>query len=161
MKIRFIADLHIGHKKMLNNPFRGNCPDLDSYHDWLVNQWNIEASKNDLTWVLGDVSFSKKHNDVLKRMIGSKNLILGNHDQFDLDEYRKYFNKVHGFVKKYNLWLSHAPIKDSSLRGRANVHGHTHSSEMVNGSHICVTVEALNGKPITLKEILEKNLSTR
>jgi len=154
MNIRFISDLHFGHKKIreYSQGFRGE--DNIEHNEWLVQQWNSVVSKQDVTWVLGDVAFNKHALNNMSRLNGIKHLILGNHDKYPIAEYQKFFNKIHGFMRFKGFWLSHAPIRD--LRGRYNIHGHTHGSKLVDGNYVCVCVEALNGMPVTLEEIQEE-----
>lgn len=163
-KIFFISDLHLGHKRILEfSPERGGT-DVISHSEWLVQQWNSVVTKNDLVWVLGDVCFDKTHLKYLKRMKGTKHLILGNHDQFPLDTYLQYFNKIHGLMKYKGHWLSHAPVHEGSLRNLCNIHGHVHANSVqyYNYLHntledeyryINVCVEANNGVPQTLEDL--------
>ncbi len=153
--VRFISDLHFDHKNIPKYSGDLRHGDTVEEHDqWVIDQWNSVVTKQDVTWVLGDVSFSRAGIEKVKRLNGVKHLILGNHDTYPLKEYLKYFNKVHGFQKYKGFWLSHAPIKE--LRGIPNIHGHTHSDVVIDGRHICVSVEALQGRPISLEEITSK-----
>ena len=158
--VRFIADLHLGHNTIHEKAgmWRNNCKDSDEHDEWIINQWNSVVKKQDLTWVLGDVAFKKSHLEKLKKMNGVKHLILGNHDEYSLDLYSKYFNKIHGFMKYKGFWLSHAPILYT--RKIWNIHGHTHGAACIDGcsstKHFCVSIEALNGVPITLDRIKER-----
>ena len=155
MKIRFISDLHIDHKNITKySKERSHLTSLKEHNEWLVEQWNSVVGKRDLVWVLGDVTFSKEGFKLLKKMKGQKHLILGNHDKFALELYQQYFNKIHGFMKYKGFWLSHAPIRETQLRGLKNIHGHIHGNS-TNENYFNVSVEALNGKPITLEEIRE------
>lgn len=155
MSIFFIADLHLGHKNIVNytGEFRGQCKTPDEHDDWIVYQWNSVVRKTDLVWVLGDVAFTKEGLKNLKRMNGTKHLILGNHDLFPLRQYYEYFHKIHGFMKYKGYWLSHAPINTGSLRGLKNIHGHLHTGKIDDSNYICVSVEHLNGMPLALYEI--------
>jgi calcineurin-like phosphoesterase family protein len=90
---------------------------------------------------------------LLKKLKGTKHLILGNHDEFTLETYKPYFNKIHGFVRYKGMWLSHAPIHPQELRGKVNVHGHNHKNVIPDERYICVSVEQVNGKPKSLDEI--------
>jgi len=149
--VYFISDLHFGHRKI--GGLRGDHKDSEAHDNWLISSINSVVGKRDLLWVLGDVAFGKEHLHKVKLLNGVKHLILGNHDTYTLDLYKPYFNKIHGFLKYKGFWLSHAPIKDDSLRGRYNIHGHTHSYDLINDKHLCVCVEALNGLPISLKQL--------
>lgn len=152
-KVFFISDLHLGHKKMVapdHTDKRSGSLDVDGHDDWIVEQWNKVVTKNDLVWVLGDVCFDKKKMKLLKKMKGTKHLILGNHDEYALDEYLEYFNKIHGFIKyKGCAWLSHVPINPQQLRGKWNIHGHTHNWVSPDLRFINVAVEQLKGIPIS------------
>lgn len=163
-KVNFISDLHLGHKKILEfSPHRGGT-DMQSHAEWLVEQWNSVVSKKDLTWVLGDVCFDKAFLPYLKKMNGSKHLVLGNHDEFSIEHYSKYFNKIYGLKKKSGFWLSHAPIHPNHLRGLPNIHGHLHDYTVKTTPKFCrgtvddtryvnVCVEKLDGKPIDFEVI--------
>lgn len=157
-KVFVIADLHLGHKSILtfSGEYRGGgkLQTIDEHDQWIVSQWNSVVTKRDLVWVLGDVCFEKTKLPLLKKMNGNKHLILGNHDEFSIQEYQKYFNKVHGFLKYKDVWLSHAPICSNSLRGKLNIHGHTHNRTTGNPAHICVSVEQLNGIPAEINRLL-------
>lgn len=169
MKIRFISDLHLGHKNILKfSPSRGGV-DMKTHSEWLVEQWNSVVAKNDLVWVLGDLAFDKAHLPYLKKMKGNKHLILGNHDTFSMEIYAPYFNKIMGLNKYKGFWLSHAPMHPGHLRGLPNIHGHLHNHDVMapgplatgnlnsvskkDNRYINVSVERLDGKPISLEDI--------
>ncbi len=169
--VRFIGDLHLGHKAIANfsGPQRGGITNVEEHDAWIVQQWNSVCSKNDLVWVLGDVCMDKTKLHLLKKMKGNKHLILGNHDEFTLDTYAPYFNKIHGFVRYKGMWLSHPPVHPQELRGKVNVHGHNHNKvvmqhneyplpgepdETPDPRYICVSVEQCNGQPVSLEAIL-------
>jgi calcineurin-like phosphoesterase family protein len=150
-KVHFISDLHLGHKSIVKfaSEHRNNVKTIDEHDDWIVSQWNSVVAKQDLVWILGDVCFDKEKLRLLKEMKGTKHLILGNHDEFKLDVYSEYFNKIHGFVKYKSVWLSHAPINPNQLRGKFNLHGHVHHNSLPDLRFINVSVEALNGVPVS------------
>jgi calcineurin-like phosphoesterase family protein len=150
-KVRFIADLHFGHKKCADQRHAASIKDHD---EWLIDRWNSVVTKRDLTFVLGDVTMDQKSLPLMKKLKGNKQLVMGNHDTFANSRYLLYFNKLHGLVKYKGFWLSHAPIKESSLRGHWNIHGHTHSECFFSPPYVCVSVEALRGRPISFEEIV-------
>ena len=162
MSIFFIADLHLGHNNICNyeGDNRGNPESIEQHDDWIIYQWNSIVRKQDLIWVLGDVAFNYEGLHKLKRMNGSKHLILGNHDVFPIKKYFEYFNKIHGFMKYKGMWLSHSPIHPVSLRDKINIHGHTHSHKIDDDRYFCVSVEQLNGLPIELDEVFLRNNNT-
>jgi len=161
----FISDLHLGHKNILKfSPQRGGT-DMQSHSEWIVNQWNSVVKPKDLVWVLGDICFDGDHLNYLKMMNGTKNLIMGNHDGFSVETYKLYFDRIDGLRKKYKMWLSHAPLHYDHLRGMPNIHGHLHDSvvmshapyeefeSLVDTRYLNVSVEQLNGIPISLEEV--------
>lgn len=134
--------------------------DVDSHDEWIVDRWNTVVTKHDLVWVLGDICFDKKKMKLFRKMRGTKHLILGNHDEFSINMYLQYFNKIHGFMKYKGTWLSHVPVNPGQLRKKWNIHGHTHSYQLPDLRYICVTVEALKGVPISW-EALEAMMDER
>ena len=155
--VRLIADLHFNHKNIAKweGASRGGVTSMDEHNEWLIRNWNKKIKKRDLTWVLGDVAFDHEGIEMMKRLNGVKHLVMGNHDTFAIKRYLEVFNKVSGLIKYKRFWLSHAPIREGSLRGIPNIHGHTHSTQLLDGQYICVSVEAVNGVPIELETIRE------
>lgn len=160
-EIFFIADLHLGHKRILefSGDFReGN--NVEEHDDWIISQWNSRVSKRDTVWVLGDVAFSREALSRVSELKGYKRLVLGNHDRYHAGDYLEYFNTIHGIVRYKKFWLSHAPIHSDHLRGLRNIHGHLHEHlvKADNGTpdedYINVSVEQLNGIPISMDEII-------
>ena len=81
-KTFFIADLHFGHKNIIeyeHRPFK----DIETMDEKIVQNWNNIVSKEDRVFVLGDVSFYDKEKtiNIVSGLNGHKNLILGNHDR--------------------------------------------------------------------------------
>ena len=52
-QVRFIADLHFGHRWMSEH--RG-FPDVFTHDEFIVNQWNSVVNKKDVTYILGDIT---------------------------------------------------------------------------------------------------------
>ena len=160
--IFFISDLHLGHKSILK--FQPNRPatDLKEHSRWLVKQWNSVVGKQDVTYLLGDICFSKKHLVYFRQMRGQKHLILGNHDTLSLKQFAPYFNTIHGFKKVAGFWLSHCPLHPDSLSASKNIHGHIHTGVVMLGDkpdprYINVNVDHLNGIPLSL-DIIKRSL---
>lgn len=124
----FIGDLHLGHKNITQFGQR-DFETIEDHNEAIVQAWNTVVTKHDLVWVLGDICMKVEDMQLFDRMKGMKRLILGNHDQFDIGVYAKYFNKVYAFQKKYGLVMTHIPIHPDELVYRTwkwNVHGHIH-----------------------------------
>lgn len=154
--VRYISDLHFGHKKICDfeGHNRGNSKTVDEHDEWVIAQWNSVVEKGDVTWVLGDVAFTSDGLKKMKRLNGIKNLVLGNHDKFSNDAYKIFFQKLYGFLKHEGFWLSHAPIHVDSLRGHRNIHGHLHSQIINDDRYICVSIENLKGLPKTIEQLV-------
>lgn len=154
-KVYFISDLHLGHKKILqfSSEWReGNT--IDEHDEWIVEQWNSVVRKNDVVYLLGDVAFSRDGLAKCERLNGFKKLIMGNHDQFRVEDYTAVgFRVLGGMIKFKGFWLSHAPVHPAELRGCKNIHGHVHSESIDDARYINVCVEAQDGLPRLLEEI--------
>ena len=131
--IFFTSDTHFSHINM--------CKFLDydgqrvrPFNDWeecdelMIENWNKVVKPNDKVYHLGDVAFNKTEADkILSRLNGKKCLIRGNHDNFKLSWYAKYFYDVRGVYNFENFLLTHVPIHpDSKARFKMNIHGHLH-----------------------------------
>lgn len=159
-EIYFIADLHLGHSNILKYESAKRPFDTIQQHDeWIEAQWNsVVRSDEDIVYVLGDVAFNGKP-ERLSNMRGRKILILGTHDILYLKHLAPYFTGVYPFMFKYGASITHIPIHPMSLRGKPNIHGHIHSKVVcdekgeVDRRYINVSVEQLDGKPISLTEL--------
>ena len=136
---RYIADLHIG----CTNSFEHRTLEHDEI---LVKNWNSVVNNNDTTFILGDIGRCGNNKDneylcsVISRLKSKKILVVGNHDESGLKDYRvkQLFETVVDYFEltdNYNginqkLVLSHYPIfswngcyKDTVL-----LYGHTHGN---------------------------------
>ncbi len=167
--VRFISDLHFGHKNIMRilheqnqGHLRGNATNMEEHNEWLLTQINSVVTKRDVTYILGDACFNNHAVDLVKKINGSKILLRGNHDKVSHNHLMRAFNSVIGFQKKFGFWLSHCPIHPGSLRDRKNIHGHLHAGvvRLEDGTpderYINVSVEQLNGIPITIEELRER-----
>jgi len=116
IKIHFISDLHLGHKRIMEFCQRDNTS-LEDMHIDMVDKWNTKVRKNkDIVYILGDVCMDINELHWLNQMNGQKRLILGNHDTFHYDVYREYFKEVWHFHKAYKgLVLTHIPVHPNEL----------------------------------------------
>lgn len=153
-----ISDLHFGHKNIIKyaNGLRGGTT-MEEHDDWLVDQINSIVTKNDLLYVLGDVSMSRDGLKHMSRLKGNKILIRGNHDVYAVQDYLKHFQQIHGLWRhKDTFWMSHAPIHPGSLRGLFNLHGHVHQNSVPDENYINCCVEMTYGVPQDLDALTEK-----
>ena len=143
----------------------------------IIKRWNATVKPEDTVVVVGDVflGWSKKiQKEILAKLNGKKILVKGNHDKsnsqmiglgFDwsCDEMALYIQgervvishypyapkKIEG-LEPYELrFLDRRPINNGGFL----LHGHTHSTEKVNGRMIHVGVDAWNMTPVSENKI--------
>lgn len=136
---RYIADLHIG----CTNFFEHRVLEHDEI---LIKNWNSVVNNNDTTFILGDIGRCGTNKDneylcsVMSRLKSKKILVVGNHDEKGLQDYRvkQLFESVVAYFElmdnhngiNQKIVLSHYPIfswngcyKDTVL-----LYGHTHGN---------------------------------
>ena len=153
-RVFLISDHHLSHKKILDFEAGRGGSTVDEHDEWIVAQHNSRVTKRDTVWFLGDVAFDPGAlGKYLPRMEGTKHLILGNHDGYDLNLYLQYFRKVRAMQPYKGGVLTHIPLHNSSLdRWDINYHGHIHSKTSPSAQHINCCVEQCDGIPRTLEE---------
>ena len=79
---------------------------------------------------------------------------MGNHDEYDIQEYVKYFSTIVGCAKFRGYILTHIPVHvDQFKRFRANIHGHLHSKSLEDPRYYNVGVDRHDLKPVAFDEI--------
>lgn len=165
--IYFTSDLHFYHSVM-PKVGRRTFETAEEKNEFLVNQWNDTVKDGDEVYLLGDVSDGdgEETNRILKRLNGTKYLVIGNHDKY-LDE-EAFDQSGYVWARLYHeLWyrdekfvLFHFPIEAWSGYGkdRIHLHGHLHRLEPV-----CepirryeVGVDAHDGRPVSIDTIWER-----
>ncbi|MEE1516383.1 MAG: metallophosphoesterase, partial [Lachnospiraceae bacterium] len=137
----YISDLHLFHANSIkfdNRPFDS----VEEMHETIRNRWNEKVTNGDTVYILGDISFRGKNEDLIayiSTLKGRKILVKGNHD--DVSDYRYHqlfeevcdYKEIHDSVdaKNYELILSHYPIFSWKKMGKGSIlmYGHTHDSE--------------------------------
>lgn len=78
----FCSDTHFGHRNVIkycNRPWE-TVAEMD---EAIIEQWNSQVKPGDTVYHLGDVGIGKGMSlkkDIIQRLNGNKNLVLGNHD---------------------------------------------------------------------------------
>lgn len=168
--VRFISDLHFGHKSMAQ-VFRKFQDEY--YHDeHIIDSWNsVVKSRKDLTFIAGDITMEKSFSYYqLDRLMGRKIVILGNHDRYqDVRELLHYVENVAGMIDYKGFLITHCPIHPQELhqRYRGNIHGHIHGNFVLEhpsmaeflgqkaSRYLNVSAEVIDYKPKTIDELLE------
>jgi calcineurin-like phosphoesterase family protein len=137
---------------------------VETKKDWNKNVGNADApSPSDTVIYGGDVAMtgepevSANHLDELN---GQKMLILGNHDKHIDAEIFPYPCVEHTVIQNqgYRFWYTHNPEDVPSHWNQWILHGHVHNNEpfiRYDQKKINVSVECLNYKPISLRNIVE------
>lgn len=150
--IRYTADLHLGHALVART--RG-FDDPEPHDAMVIEMWNQTVDKNDIIYVLGDISCGREPYALtqLSSLPGRKRLIVGNHDSVHpmhreshkrQRQFLEVFESVQTFARRraggVEFLLSHFPydgdhteterFNQYRLRdeGRWLLHGHTHST---------------------------------
>lgn len=136
---RYIADLHIG----CTNSFEHSTLEHDEI---LVKNWNSVVNNNDTTFILGDIGRCGTNKDneylcsVMSRLKSKKILVVGNHDEKGLQDYRvkQLFESVVDYFElmdnhngiNQKIVLSHYPIFswNGCYKNTVLLYGHTHGN---------------------------------
>jgi calcineurin-like phosphoesterase family protein len=119
---------------------------------------------------MGDHEWFKKN---WPRLNGSKNLIVGNHDDIKFLSSGGFFKKVQMWrmLPEFGLLLSHVPIHINNLYRWGskdgdtvvkepelllNVHGHIHQNASPEGPYLNVCVEQTGYRPMNIDELRTK-----
>lgn len=153
MTIYFISDTHWGHKNIIqysNRPFSS----VEEMDEMLIKNWNERVGQNDTVYHLGDFAFSPY--DVLKRtakrLLGTKHLILGNHDKAIIQHRAELVNSgTFASIQNYHelkvgsefIVLFHygCRVWNRSHRGSWLLYGHSHGSLPAFGKSVDVGVD--------------------
>lgn len=164
-QVFFVSDLHLGHKNICK--YRKEFTSQKEHDSTIVNNILKCAGKRNHLWMLGDCFFTKEsltHLYLFKQSFDKVHWILGNHDtdrpeskeNVFLAANRGWVDGIYSMAKINRFWLSHAPIHTDELRGRMNIHGHTHYHNIDDDRYINVSMEQIDYKPISLQNILTK-----
>lgn len=153
------GDPHLGHEYIAK--LRG-FKTIEEHNEFIINMWNFVVTKRDKVFLMGDVTGgSAKWYPLLDRMLGTKIVILGNHDPYKkVKQLLNHVDHVSGPLKYKGYILSHIPIHPSEFEYRnqafkANIHAHTHGNRVNLNDHryICVSAEAIDYMPVEFTEI--------
>tara|TARA_S200002703_G_scaffold25782_1_gene22143 strand:- start:6 stop:491 length:486 start_codon:yes stop_codon:yes gene_type:complete len=156
----FISDLHLGHKNIVKfeqNRLGYYVDNIDEHDALLEECWHDTVRNKDLVYVLGDVAFNIPALERFALWPGRKILIAGNHDTLKYD-YWEIFDRIFGVIAYKDFWLSHCPVHPDEIRGKVNVHGHMHSKTIDDPRYFNVSVEQLQGIPMSLEELKARAL---
>ena len=131
-KVYLVSDIHLNHTNMIQR-YRG-FDNNEDYFSTLKSNWNKVVTKRDKVFILGDITMeTTKGYCQISELNGNNVFILGNHDPIQqcpngTNKSLLSYGTVAGMVKYKGYWLTHCPIHPSKLRGKKNIHGHTHKN---------------------------------
>lgn len=168
-----VSDTHFNHTNILRftdsntgELVRPEFKGVTEMNETMIQNWNSVVRPGDKVYHLGDVFFGDK--DWFKRtwprLMGSKRLIVGNHDDVPFLSSGGFFQKVQMWRQftEFNILMSHVPLHESGLyrsrgldRPMLNVHGHIHQNLSPPGPYHCVCVEHTNYTPVHIEDLAE------
>lgn len=131
----FTSDTHFGHANIIRfckRPFEN----VEEMNEALIENWNKVVSDDDTVFHLGDFAFggSNVWKEIIPRLKGHINLIIGNHDRKNLRQgYMSFFDMVvpqlQIEIEDTSIYLNHYPFLcyGGSYRGVWQLFGHVHS----------------------------------
>ena len=153
---RFVcSDLHFSHKNMA---IKRGFKTIEEHDQLIIDNWNSVVKKNDIVYLLGDISMEKRAPyALLEKLHGIIYVTLGNHDRLQDTPYLlNYVNGVSSCFEYKGYILTHIPIHPSEMdRFRGNIHGHLHDKIILDDRYINVSLERINYTPINLELIIK------
>ena len=173
-KIFFTADPHFGHDMMRTKVRKArNLATVGDMNCLLIENWNNTVPKDGHVFLLGDVSWYRKPEEIkkiFKSLNGTIYLIRGNHDESLTEELIKSIPNVKSIQTyaelmvrieddSYEIVLSHFPFEiwDRKHYGACHLHGHCHGTLPFNDQIRRLDVGVDNHKdlrPFTFAEIV-------
>lgn len=161
--IFIISDTHFGHDNMYGfkdqygNPARFPYTSAAECDEYMVAAWNAVVKPDDRVYHLGDVAIRRQSIATMAKLNGTKVLIRGNHDIFELKEYTPFFKDVRGTHKLGSFILSHYPLHETGCNFEGwcegNIHGHVHLRTLNDPRYFNACVEVINYTPKPFEEI--------
>ena len=144
-----------GHKNIAR--YRPIFNTNEEHDAFVIEQYLNIIKKRDTVYFLGDIVFDDIAVQKVAELPGYKILVLGNHDLerggHDMKMLWDAFDRVVSLTTKKGCWLSHAPIHPDELRGKFNIHGHTHNHVIDDYRYANVCLENTNYRPVDLIDV--------
>jgi len=160
----FTGDTHFGDPRVLRidkRPFRT----IAEHDEALVERWNGAVSTGDDVWHLGDFALRvepERIEELLARLHGRKNLIIGNNDG-PVTLAARGWESVQSYAEieteGHSLVLCHYAFRTWKNIGRGwiDLHGHSHGKLSRQTRQFDVGVDAWDFRPVTLETILSSS----
>lgn len=154
------SDWHLGHKNAYK--WSGKFSSQEEREGNIIENYCSQINKRDHVYFHGDIAFTIENLAIIKKLVGIKHLILGNHDTddfskgIDIANLILVFDTVHGIKERKQSWLSHSPIHEQELRGKINIHGHVHHNTIDDPRYYNVCLENTDFKPKKYQDIIDE-----
>lgn len=173
-KVYFISDIHFGHYNICRYRNDERFSSWSEHDNFILENILKTIGKRDTLWILGDCFFTEEaYNLFFDNVFCHKiNWIIGNHDtdnQVRVNLVKRFCKETHPMYGKIGslfsykrFWLSHHPIHPMELRGKRNIHGHTHNFLMlddegnIDDRYVNVCCEHVDYTPIPFEKIVER-----
>lgn len=175
--IYYISDLHLGDQRIIElckRPFAS----IDDYEKYLIDKWNSKITKDDDVYLLGDMGCSIEIvKSFISKVNGRKHLIIGNHDEEYVDDYKHLDLFVNIDKLLYindsgrRVCVCHYPLMDWFYGSQIiyHVYGHIHNKNAANSGYLYqeienyyknkpafnASVDVINFEPVTLDELIK------
>lgn len=140
-----VSDTHFYHENIIRFDGRPFAT-IEEMNQTLIDNWNAVVHPTDTVYVLGDMFFKAKNEqvvEVLDKLNGEIIYVWGNHERElkrNPEVVKKYFKETHDYLvipytyqdTTYRLTLGHYPIPmfDGHFRNKAiHFYGHVHGTE--------------------------------
>lgn len=158
MMTLFAGDLHLGHHSVVK--FRTQFKTVEEHDETIVGNIMPLLNKRTLLYLAGDVCMTPEalaYIDMFRSTGARVVLVGGNHctDKVTMRMLSAAYDDVLFYKNKYGMTISHMPIHPQQLRGKLNLHAHTHDTTIMDPRYLCVSLEQINYKPISLEQVRE------
>lgn len=134
---------------------------MEEHDTFIKDNYHKVVRPKDYVTFAGDVAFSPEALYDLKNWNGIKSISLGNHDNAEFKKrgvslamlQEVFEDRIFGFYREHEFWISHCPIHPDELRGRVNIHGHTHIHIIDDPRYFNICMEHIDYTPISLDKI--------
>jgi len=158
----FTSDTHFGHANILkhcNRPF-SSAAEMDGE---MLARWNAVVRPEDIVWHLGDFAFrnARSPSDYLRRLHGTKHLIVGNHDHqatLSAPEWASVERLAEVTVDGIRIVMCHYGMRvwPRSHHGSLMLYGHSHGNLPGDRQSLDVGVDVWDYRPVGLDQIRER-----
>jgi calcineurin-like phosphoesterase family protein len=172
------SDLHLFHSNILNftdsegKKVRPEFSNVKEMNEHILEMHNSVVKPGDRYYCLGDVFIGdmEEFKKFWPKFNGSKNLIVGNHDNIKFLSSGGFFNKVQMWrmFPEFGLMFSHVPLHTSSMMRHVDktksyaegckvlygIHGHIHKNKSPEGPYHNVSMEVINYTPVHIEDLI-------